>query len=97
MKSSIVNKLKRMRRTLDVFNRSANADTSIDTSTSDDEDSTKRHAELQFALLELRDLLLEDTSSEMGLHVNSRMDAELAPFLMELNEICSTGYETGPY
>jgi hypothetical protein len=104
MKSSIVNKLDRIRRTLDVFNRLECADTSIVTAThtlgrclpQKDEGSVERQAEMQFALQELRDLVLEGASLEMPLRTHPGGDLEIAPFLVELNEMCSNGYEKGP-
>lgn len=100
MKCSIVNKqLSRIRRTFQAFNRIECADSRIVNPThtlriyvpQDDEGSVERQAEAGFALQELRDLVLA-----MPLYTHPKVDTEIAPFLLELSEICSNVDAAGP-
>ena len=94
MRFAIAKNLDRLRRTIEGFSRPKFADTAIsDTDLShNDEDSVEHRAETQFALKELRNLVLETTSLEMTLRTDPADDGEIEPF--SLASINSGSMET---
>lgn len=80
MKFAIAKNLDRLRRTLEGFTRFKFADTAIGGTglSHNDEDSVEHQAEMQFALQELRNLVLETTSPEMTLRTDPAGDSEIA-------------------
>jgi hypothetical protein len=96
MRSSILNKLKQVRKGFDAF-RGPAVSPSIFPRTENLHRNANNHesdqqSELQFALLELRELILEDTSLEVSAG-QSALSSEI-PLLTELGEAWSPP-ETG--
>lgn len=80
MKLAITRNLDRLRSTLGGFTRSKFADEAVGRLSHNDEASVQHQAEMQFALKELRNLVLETTSLEMTLRTNPAGDSEIEPF-----------------
>jgi len=82
MKFAIARRLDRLRGTLERFTRVTPTDAAMPVTglSHDDDDPAKHQAEMQFALQELRNLVLETATLDLAPSAGSRADSNVGPF-----------------